>query len=118
MHASNPKKLHSPREDSAHQCKEVSQGDHPVLLMGKTITENNSDVLLLCSVLHQLMHETVSNAAVIWYDAVTTEGNLHWQDNLTDLNRDFFHACDGLFVNYTWKAETPVKAAETAGLLM
>jgi endo-beta-N-acetylglucosaminidase D len=40
---------------------------------------------------------------VIWYDAVTIEGKLQWQDGLTDLNKPFFDVCDGIFVNYTWK---------------
>lgn len=61
------------------------------------------------------MHQVDSKAVIIWYDAVTTEGKLQWQDNLTELNRDFFEACDGLFVNYTWKAKTPSLAAAAAG---
>ena len=61
------------------------------------------------------MHGASSNAQIIWYDAVTIEGKLQWQDNLTTLNEDFFEACDSLFVNYTWKVKTPFQAAATAG---
>ena len=42
---------------------------------------------------------------VIWYDAVTIEGKLVWQNTLNGLNKPFFDACDGLWVNYTWKEE-------------
>ncbi len=51
---------------------------------------------------------------ILWYDAMTMEGELQWQDNLTDLNAPFFQACDGLFVNYTWKADTPAQTAAAA----
>ena len=74
-------------------------------------------LVCLCRMLHQLMHESSPAALVIWYDAITTEGKLRWQDSLTDLNQPFFSACDLLFVNYTWSAETPLACAEKAGQL-
>ncbi len=43
-------------------------------------------------------------AQLIWYDAVTIDGALRWQDTLNAANRPFFEDCDGIFVNYTWKA--------------
>ena len=49
------------------------------------------------------------------YDAVTTEGILQWQDTLDDLNRPYFEAADGIFINYTWKEDTPHQAAAVAG---
>jgi mannosyl-glycoprotein endo-beta-N-acetylglucosaminidase len=61
------------------------------------------------------MHAAIKSSLVIWYDAITTEGKLEWQDNLTALNCPFFRACDGLFVNYTWKNSTPKRAAAAAG---
>ncbi|KAK9806678.1 hypothetical protein WJX73_007371 [Symbiochloris irregularis] len=55
------------------------------------------------------------NSQVIWYDAVTTQGLLKWQDTLNELNAPFFDCCDAIFVNYTWKAGTPQQAAAAAG---
>ena len=49
------------------------------------------------------MRKHSPHSMVLWYDAVTMEGTLQWQDRLTDLNQPFFDACDGLFVNYTWQ---------------
>jgi endo-beta-N-acetylglucosaminidase D len=49
------------------------------------------------------------------YDSVTTKGTLEWQDGLTSLNEPFFAAADGLFVNYTWKKESPEECAREAG---
>ena len=49
------------------------------------------------------------------YDAVTTEGILQWQDTLNHLNMPFFEAADAIFINYTWKEETPSQAAAVAG---
>lgn len=48
---------------------------------------------------------------IIWYDAVTIEGKLAWQDEVTDLNFSFFNCCDGIFVNYTWKESSPPRSA-------
>jgi hypothetical protein len=42
---------------------------------------------------------------VIWYDAVTVDGKLDWQDELNDKNAPFFNVCDGIFLNYTWKCD-------------
>ena len=49
------------------------------------------------------------------YDAVTTAGVLEWQDTLSELNMPFFEAADAIFINYTWKEDTPAKAAAVAG---
>jgi hypothetical protein len=49
------------------------------------------------------------------YDAVTVEGQLQWQDTLNELNKPFYDACDGIFVNYTWKeASTRIELATVA----
>lgn len=39
---------------------------------------------------------------VIWYDSVTENGKLEWQNELNPHNQAFFNACDGIFLNYTW----------------
>ncbi|EGD77440.1 hypothetical protein PTSG_08537 [Salpingoeca rosetta] len=47
-------------------------------------------------------HSLVPTSTVLWYDAVTTEGRLVWQNQLNRKNAPFFHAADGIFLNYTW----------------
>ncbi|GAQ78794.1 mannosyl-glycoprotein endo-beta-N-acetylglucosaminidase [Klebsormidium nitens] len=64
--------------------------------------------------LTETMHAAHPLGEVIWYDSVTTKGELKWQDSLTPLNAPFFAAADGLFVNYTWKAGTPEACALAA----
>ncbi len=49
------------------------------------------------------------------YDAVTTEGRLVWQNDLTPLNAPFFGAADAIFLNYHWTQATPARAAAAAG---
>lgn len=62
------------------------------------------NVILFLQLLTKQMHETCGvHSQVIWYDAVTTEGKLQWQDGLSTLNKPFFDACDAIFINYTWK---------------
>ncbi|GAX77946.1 hypothetical protein CEUSTIGMA_g5388.t1 [Chlamydomonas eustigma] len=73
-------------------------------------------MLHFISYLRAAMQQAVgSHALVIWYDAVTTEGWLEWQNNLTPLNLPFFDATDALFVNYAWNDKTPAQAALAAG---
>ncbi|KAL0046963.1 hypothetical protein WJX82_003119 [Trebouxia sp. C0006] len=67
-------------------------------------------------VLRKVMHEMVPGSQVVWYDAVTTEGILEWQDTVNDLNLPFFKAADAIFINYTWKEDTPAQAAAVAGV--
>ena len=61
------------------------------------------------------IHQTQGWHVVHRYDAVTTEGILHWQDTVNDLNQPFFEAADAIFINYTWKENTPGQAAAVAG---
>ncbi|GIL62379.1 hypothetical protein Vafri_16601, partial [Volvox africanus] len=55
------------------------------------------------------------HALVVWYDAVTSDGRLAWQNGLTPLNAPFFDAADALFVNYTWGEAAPAAVAAAAG---
>ena len=56
-----------------------------------------------------------SHTQVIWYDAVTVEGCLDWQNCVTPLNQPFFDACDAIFVNYSWAESGPVDIAAHVG---
>ncbi|WOL14807.1 cytosolic endo-beta-N-acetylglucosaminidase 1-like [Canna indica] len=65
--------------------------------------------------LSRSMHASVPGSLVIWYDAVTIDGNLAWQNQLNDKNKPFFNLCDGIFVNYTWQENYPEISATEAG---
>ncbi|KAJ8727821.1 hypothetical protein PYW08_016206 [Mythimna loreyi] len=68
--------------------------------------------------LHRLLHEELPHATLLWYDSVTVQGVLSWQNKLNDKNMAFFEACDGLFTNYSWAPEdVPASAAAAAGRL-
>ncbi|GAA6008916.1 hypothetical protein JCM11491_003834 [Sporobolomyces phaffii] len=60
------------------------------------------------------MHERVPNSEVMWYDAVTSEGKLSWQNALNERNLPFLRACDSIFLNYFW---TPSEIAATLALV-
>ncbi|XP_053688321.1 cytosolic endo-beta-N-acetylglucosaminidase [Sabethes cyaneus] len=47
-------------------------------------------------------HEQIPDSEIIWYDAITEQGLLSWQNELNSQNKCFFEACDGIFLNYTW----------------
>ncbi|KAJ3676455.1 hypothetical protein LUZ60_003867 [Juncus effusus] len=61
------------------------------------------------------MHSAVPGSLIIWYDAITKDGKLVWQNQLNDKNKPFFDICDGIFVNYTWKENNVKKSIEIAG---
>uniref|UniRef100_A0AC34PWX8 Mannosyl-glycoprotein endo-beta-N-acetylglucosaminidase n=1 Tax=Panagrolaimus sp. JU765 TaxID=591449 RepID=A0AC34PWX8_9BILA len=39
---------------------------------------------------------------LIWYDAITIEGKLDWQNEINHLNKDYFEDCGFVLVNYSW----------------
>nr|CAB3242571.1 cytosolic endo-beta-N-acetylglucosaminidase-like [Phallusia mammillata] len=66
--------------------------------------------------LRDQMHLLDKNAKVIWYDSVTCDGTLAWQNELNDKNRCFYEVSDGIFLNYTWtekQLENSRKASTT-----
>ncbi|KAL5709799.1 mannosyl-glycoprotein endo-beta-N-acetylglucosaminidase [Ranunculus cassubicifolius] len=65
--------------------------------------------------LTQTMHSSMPGSVIIWYDSVTIDGDLSWQNQLNQSNKPFFDLCDGIFVNYTWKEDNPKLSATVAG---
>ncbi|MCL7043403.1 hypothetical protein MKW94_019701 [Papaver nudicaule] len=65
--------------------------------------------------LTKTMHTSMPGSLVIWYDSVTIDGDLLWQDQLNEKNKPFFDLCDGIFVNYTWQEDYPKLSAKVAG---
>ncbi|XP_062448072.1 cytosolic endo-beta-N-acetylglucosaminidase [Rhea pennata] len=61
------------------------------------------------------VHEAVPGGLVLWYDSVVRSGQLQWQNELNEQNREFFDACDGLFVNYNWKESQLERSRSLAG---
>jgi mannosyl-glycoprotein endo-beta-N-acetylglucosaminidase len=51
------------------------------------------------------------HSCVLWYDSVTTEGTLKWQNRLTEHNAFFFCMADGIFINYFWCKGSPAHSA-------
>lgn len=97
-------------ESSIHFAKKLAEIAHTYNFDGWLINiENilsvdgvkNIQVFLQC--LTEEMRLLNPHSSVLWYDAVTNEGKLQWQDSVTDLNKCFFDCCDGIFLNYTWK---------------
>lgn len=52
--------------------------------------------------LKNAMHARVPGSEIIWYDSMTTNGSVQWQNNITPKNSIFFEAADGIFLNYWW----------------
>lgn len=77
--------------------------------------EHVSKLELFVKQIHHKLHDKIPHAEVIWYDSVTKEGKLKWQNELNHLNRPFFDNCDGIFLNYTWNEENLKTSLPNAG---
>lgn len=62
--------------------------------------------------LTEKMHQEIPGSQVIWYDSMTQDGDIDWQNNLTVKNELFFQNTDGIFINYWWKKEYPESARQ------
>lgn len=62
--------------------------------------------------LTQRTHDEVPHGTVIWYDSVIDSGELIWQNELNNKNKQFFDACDGILLNYTWTKINLERSAE------
>jgi hypothetical protein len=67
--------------------------------------------LFLTSLKRALSEQVGPHACLLWYDAITTNGQLSWQSTLNEKNASFFESCDGIFTDYHWKAHQPPRAA-------
>lgn len=76
--------------------------------------EKVDDLVLFVKELTLSMKEVSPESVVLWYDSVTKEGKLKWQNELNDENRLFFDACDGIFLNYTWTNDHLHRSYEAA----
>ncbi|GAA6012154.1 hypothetical protein JCM10207_005150 [Rhodosporidiobolus poonsookiae] len=60
------------------------------------------------------MARRIEGAEVLWYDSITAEGKVAWQNQLNARNSPFFDAADGIFLNYWWRQP---ELASTASFL-
>ncbi|KAJ8098244.1 glycosyl hydrolase family 85-domain-containing protein [Lipomyces tetrasporus] len=64
------------------------------------------------------LHKVVGpEARVIWYDSLTIEDKIDYQDALNMKTLPFFRAADGLFTNYFWEDRQVYEGAKLAGML-
>ncbi|XP_072931830.1 uncharacterized protein [Epargyreus clarus] len=65
--------------------------------------------------LHTSLHQELEDPVLIWYDSVTIEGHLTWQNELNEKNKAFFDVVDGFFTNYSWTEKNVESSAKIAG---
>ncbi|GAB1598562.1 cytosolic endo-beta-N-acetylglucosaminidase-like [Argonauta hians] len=62
--------------------------------------------------LTERMTDEIPHSKVIWYDSVTKDGFLLWQNELNSENEIFFDSCHGIFLNYCWNDKNLQKSKE------
>ncbi|XP_060831434.1 cytosolic endo-beta-N-acetylglucosaminidase-like isoform X1 [Bombus pascuorum] len=65
-------------------------------------SEQVNNLIYFVKYLTENIHEAIRNSEIIWYDSVTNEGKLNWQNELNSKNIDFFLNCDAIYLNYNW----------------
>ncbi|KMQ97101.1 cytosolic endo-beta-n-acetylglucosaminidase [Lasius niger] len=64
--------------------------------------EDIDNLIYFVNYLTENIHKEIENSEIIWYDSVTNKGELNWQNELNENNKEFFLHCDGIFLNYNW----------------
>ncbi|KAI8059138.1 glycoside hydrolase [Gongronella butleri] len=64
--------------------------------------------------LREALHMQIPDSLVLWYDSMTTDGVINYQNTLNASNAMFFDASDGIYLNYWWKNTTPSEAVQEA----
>ncbi|KAH8412630.1 hypothetical protein KR009_003908, partial [Drosophila setifemur] len=57
----------------------------------------------------------VPHGRVFWYDSVTENGELRWQNELNDRNVEFFRRSHATLINYAWDDSHLERSAQQAG---
>ena len=110
-------------DEGARKCAQIFESPQTAIIAAQILTdiakcycfdgwliniENKLDLNEVTNVhvflkeLSKIMRSANPNSSVIWYDSVTINGDLEWQNSITDLNTEYFNCCDGIFLNYTW----------------
>lgn len=76
----------------------------------KPFPKESWDVYLLLCFLKQLKSELGSESQVVWYDAITVDNKIDYQNSLTDKNLSFTQESGAILTNYCWKEESALKA--------
>uniref|UniRef100_A0A915PQJ3 Mannosyl-glycoprotein endo-beta-N-acetylglucosaminidase n=1 Tax=Setaria digitata TaxID=48799 RepID=A0A915PQJ3_9BILA len=61
--------------------------------------------LFLRMLTNEMRQAIGKRSRIIWYDSVTVDGELKWQNELNDKNQRWFDITDGIFLNYIWKIQ-------------
>lgn len=84
---------------------------------GKESEESNEEGLskehadLMKELIAQFKEEADDSLEIMWYDSMTSEGKMDWQNALTDENSDYMvhegeKLSDSMFLNFWWNTET------------
>ncbi|TKA62019.1 hypothetical protein B0A49_11037 [Cryomyces minteri] len=80
----------------------------------KTFAVGHWDPLMLQGFITQLKLELGCGGRVIWYDALTKNNNIAFQNGLTDKNIEFVRSAGSILTNYEWNSDLARQAKAMA----
>ncbi|KAI5749994.1 hypothetical protein M8J76_011997 [Diaphorina citri] len=111
------KKLDKVIDKLVEICKHCQFDGYLINIENQVPPEHLEKVQYFVKKLTKQIHEQVDKSLIIWYDSVISpSGELKWQNELNESNKDFFKYSDGIFLNYNWTDETLQKSLQNAGV--
>ncbi|CAI6333911.1 unnamed protein product [Periconia digitata] len=80
----------------------------------KSFSDSNWDPSVLESFLRQLKEDLGASRSLIWYDALTIENKVSYQNALTLKNVVFSQACGQILTNYSWREADALSSRQLA----
>ncbi|KAF1990627.1 glycoside hydrolase family 85 protein [Aulographum hederae CBS 113979] len=107
----------TPRFQMASQLAEMARCygfDGWLINIEKSLPGKSFDLSSLLGFLQQLRGDLGSEAQIIWYDALTVENAVNYQNSLNKKNLAFVQACGSLLTNYCWRDQDANSSRECA----
>ncbi|OCL10608.1 glycoside hydrolase family 85 protein [Glonium stellatum] len=98
-------RLHFPIASKLARIAHYYGFDGWLINIEKPFPKDSWDTYLLLCFLKQLKSDLGSKSRVVWYDAITVDNRIDYQNGLTDQNLSFAQEAGAILTNYCWKED-------------
>ncbi len=95
---------------------DARDGNEQTTLTDDTNVLTKEHAALMLELITQFRDKTDEDFEIMWYDSMTVDGKMDWQNALTDENKDYMvdmdlnPVSDSMFLNFWWNTETYAEA--------